>query len=159
MRADELPLWERALIAAYRWRRVNPLPVARLPRPIPQCRVALVTTAGLVPSGALPFDLHRRGGDTSFRTIPSDIAAARLDLQHRSDAFDRAAVIADPNVAFPIEPLRSLADAKEIGSVAPRHLSFMGSITAPGRLIKEHAPAAADCLVADAVDIALLAPV
>lgn len=159
MRADELPLWERAFIAAYRWRRVDPIPVARLRRPIGECRVALVTTAGLVPPGAPPFDLNRRGGDPSFRTIAADISLTTLDLQHRSDAFDRAAVMADPNVAFPIEPLRSLAAANEIGAVAPRHLSFMGSITAPGRLIKEHAPAAADCLVADAVDIALLAPV
>ena len=159
MRADELPLWERALIAAYRWRRVDPWPVARLRRPMPECRVALVTTAGLVPPDAPPFDLTRRGGDTSFRTIPADISTASLLLQHRSNAFDRAAVIADPNVAFPIDPLRALAAAQVIGVVAPRHLSFMGSITAPGRLIKEHAPAAANCLVEDAVDIALLAPV
>ena len=52
-----------------------------------------------------------------------------------------------------------LAASAVVGSVAPRHLSFMGSITAPGRLQRETAVAAADVLVADAVDIALLAPV
>jgi hypothetical protein len=35
----------------------------------------------------------------------------------------------------------------------------MGSITAPGRLRKDDAPAAAALLVDDRVDIALLAPV
>jgi D-proline reductase (dithiol) PrdB len=159
MRADELPLWERALIATYRWRRVNPLPAARLRRLIAESRVALVTTAGLVPPGAAPFDLERRGGDPTFRLIPRDVVPSTLAVQHRSDAFDRAAVTADPNVAFPLEPLQTLVEAGEAGSVAPRHLSFMGSITAPGQLIKEHAPAAADLLVDDAVDIALLAPV
>jgi D-proline reductase (dithiol) PrdB len=159
MRADELPFWERALIATYPWRRVSPVPVARLRRPVAESRVALVTTAGLVPPGAAPFDLERRGGDTSFRVIPGDMQPSILTLQHRSDAFDRAAVLADPNVAFPIDLLRTAVESGEVGCVAPRHLSFMGSITAPGRLIKEHAPAAAGLLVEDAVDIALLAPV
>jgi D-proline reductase (dithiol) PrdB len=35
----------------------------------------------------------------------------------------------------------------------------MGSITAPGRLIKQSAPAAAALLVEDHVDVALLLPV
>lgn len=159
MRADELPLWERTLIASYRWRRVHPLPVAALRRPLAECRVALVTTAGLVPKGAAPFDLGRLGGDSTFRVIPGDADVRSLELQHRSEAFEREAVAADPNVALPLDPLRELARLGEVGDVAPRHLSFMGSITAPGRLRKEHAPAAADLLVADGVDVALLAPV
>jgi hypothetical protein len=35
----------------------------------------------------------------------------------------------------------------------------MGSITAPGRLIRDSAPAMADLLVEDQVDVALLVPV
>ena len=66
---------------------------------------------------------------------------------------------ADVNVVFPIDSLKVLVAAGEIGDVAPRHLSFMGSITAPTRLVRESAPAAADLLVADQVDIALLVPV
>ena len=159
MTPDDLPLWERALIATYRWRWVDPVPVTRLRQPIDECRVALVTTAGLVPPGDAPFDLARRGGDTSFRTIAATVPAADLRVVHRSTAFDRPAVERDVNVAFPIDPLGALVAAGVVGSVAPRHLSFMGSITAPGRLQRETAVAAADVLVADAVDIALLAPV
>jgi D-proline reductase (dithiol) PrdB len=159
MRADELPLWERTLIRTYRWRRVEPLPLAALSRELPVCRVALVTTAGLVPPGMEPFDLGQRGGDTTFRVIPADADLASLEIVHRSDAFDRDAVAADRNVAFPLDRLRELAAAGEVGSVAPRQLSFMGSITAPGRLVKETAGQAADLLAEDRADVALLAPV
>jgi D-proline reductase (dithiol) PrdB len=159
MRADELPLWERTLIASYRWRRVSPVPVTALRKPLHDCRVALVTTAGLMPPGAAPFDLGRLGGDATFRVIPANADVSTLELHHRSQAFDRSAAAADANVAFPLERLRALAATRDVGEVAPRHLSFMGSITAPARLRKEHAPAAAALLVADTVDIALLAPV
>ena len=159
MRADELPLWERTLIASYQWRRVRPIPVAALRKPLRECRVALVTTAGLVPPDAQPFDLSRLGGDASYRVIPAGVGASRLVMHHRSQAFDRTAVTADVNVAFPLEPLAAMAAAGEVGAVAPRHLSFMGSITAPARLRKEHAPAAIDLLASDGVDVALFAPV
>jgi D-proline reductase (dithiol) PrdB len=129
MRADELPLWERTLIASYHWRRVNPVPASALRKPLHGCRVALVTTAGLVPRATRPFDLGRLGGDTTFRVIPADTDLSRLELHHRSQAFDRTAAAADINVAFPLERLRACADAGDVGEVAPRHLSFMGSIT------------------------------
>ena len=66
---------------------------------------------------------------------------------------------ADIDVVFPLDSLKALVANGEIGDVAPRHLSFMGSITAPTRLVRESAPAAADLLVADQVDVALLVPV
>jgi D-proline reductase (dithiol) PrdB len=55
--------------------------------------------------------------------------------------------------------VRELAAQDGIGSVNHRHLSFMGSITAPGRLVRDPAPAAARLLVQDQVDVALLVPV
>ena len=159
MRADELPLWERTLIASYRWRRVHPIPSTKLRKPLRECRVAFVTTAGLVAPGTPPFDLGRLGGDSSFRVIPADVDVSSLVMHHRSQAFDRGAAAKDVNVVFPLGRLAALAAAGEVGQAAPRHLSFMGSITAPARLRKEHAPAAVALLVSDAVDVALLAPV
>ncbi|MGE3276330.1 MAG: glycine/sarcosine/betaine reductase selenoprotein B family protein [Vicinamibacterales bacterium] len=159
MRPEDLPLRHRLLIAAYRWRVPAPLPASRLARPVHQARVALVTTAGLVPPGAVPFDTSLRGGDPSFRIIAADTPIGRLEEHHRSDAFDHEPMARDRNVAFPLDRLHDLASAGAIGAVAPRHLSFMGSITAPGRLRDETAPAAAGLLADDAVDIALLAPV
>ena len=65
----------------------------------------------------------------------------------------------DPNLAFPLDRMRELTEHSRIGSLNRRHLSFMGSITASGRLIQQTAPAAAQMLVEDAVDVALLVPV
>jgi D-proline reductase (dithiol) PrdB len=78
---------------------------------------------------------------------------------HRSQSFDHSGLHRDPNVAFPIDRMRELATRGRIGSVNRRHLSFMGSITAPGRFISQTAPEAARRLVEDGVDAALLVPV
>lgn len=158
-RISDLPLWLRAVLKVYRWRRVDPVPLARLDKPLPACRVALVTTAGLVPPGDAPFDHGVPGGDFSYRVIRGDADVRTLSEHHRSESFDHAGVLADANLAFPLDRLRELAELREIGEVAPRHLSFMGSITAPGRLVARTAPEAAELLVADRVDVALLVPV
>ena len=156
---EDLPMWLRAVLRVYPWRRVEPVPCAPLRKPISSARVALVTTGGLVPPGAQPFDPDVRGGDSSYRIIAADVDVARLEEHHRSASFDHSGIEQDRNLAFPLDRLRELAAAREIGSVAPRHLSFMGSITAPGRLMRSSAPEAAALLVADQVDVALLVPV
>lgn len=155
----DLPLRYRFLLRTYRWRQNQAMPPARLARPVAEARVALVTSAGFVAPGDVPFDLELKGGDPSFRTIAGDTALDALTMHHKSDAYDPAPIAADRNVAFPLDRLRGLAAAGAIGDVAPRHLSFMGSITRPERLIEEFAPAAAAVLAGDGVDIALLVPV
>ncbi len=159
MPAAALPLKYRLLLKAYPWRRTEPVPAAARRQPLALSRVALVTSAGLVAPGSQPFDLARRGGDPSFRTIPADAPDDTLTVHHRSETFDRTGLAEDLNVIFPRDALAQLARERRIGEIAPRHLSFMGSITAPGRLIREFAPDAAALLAGDAVDVALLVPV
>ena len=159
MRPADLPRSYRLFLRTYRWRRAEAVPPARLTKPLAEARVALVTSAGLVAPGDTPFDLDVKGGDSSFRSIGNDAHLPDLSIHHRSDAFDRAALHDDRNVAFPLDRLHDLAAQHVIGSSAPRHLSFMGSITAPGRLRAESAPAAAELLAGDGVDVALLVPV
>ena len=159
MPAFVLPLKYRLLLKTYPWRRIEPVPAASRRKPLSQSRVVLVTSAGLVAPGSQPFDLDRRGGDPSFRVIPWDAPGGTLTVHHRSEAFDRAGLAKDLNVVFPRDALARLARDRGIREIAPRHLSFMGSITAPGRLIRESAPEAARLLVGDAVDVALLVPV
>jgi len=118
-----------------------------------------VTTAGLVMPGQQPFDDDVKGGDYSFRVIPHDADVASLIDTHRSETFDHSGIKSDPNLAFPLDRLHDLAREGRIGSVSERHLSFMGSITAPGRLVRDSAPAAAQLLVDNGVDVALLVPV
>jgi D-proline reductase (dithiol) PrdB len=155
----DLPLRYKFLLRTYRWRRAEAVPAARLRRPLNDARVALVTSAGLVHPPDAAFDLDLNGGDCSFRTISGGADLAALAMHHRSDAFDPAPIAADRNVAFPLDRLHALAADGLIGAVAPRHLSFMGSITMPDRLQAEAAPTAAGLLVHDGVDVALLVPV
>lgn len=156
---SEFSLRWRLFLQAYRWRRIDPVPWTQLRKPLSESRLALVTSAGFSISGQAPFDKSIRGGDPSFRDIPSDVDVRTLVENHRSELFDHAGIVRDPNLAFPVDRVRELAERGRIGSVAPRHLSFMGSITAPGRLALESAPRAAQLLVEDSVDVALLVPV
>lgn len=158
-RLDDLPLWLRTSLKLYPWRRAHADTATPLAKPLASVRVALLTTAGLVPLGEPPFDEGVRGGDVSYRVIPASVDVATLGEFHRSDSFDHAGIARDRNLAFPLDRLRELAAAGRIGEVAPRHLSFMGSITAPGRLVKRTAPEALELLAQDRVDVLLLVPV
>ena len=155
----EFALKDRLFLRTYRWRRIDPVPRAPLGKPLRDCRVAIVSSAGFVLPSQEPFDTGVRGGDPSFREIPADTDVSILVDMHRSETFDHAGMRDDPNLVLPIDRMRELAERGRIGSVNRRHLSFMGGITAPGRLIKYTAPEAARQLVSDAVDAALLIPV
>jgi D-proline reductase (dithiol) PrdB len=157
-KSQELSLALRVFLKTYRWRRIDPVPSASLVKPIAESRVGLVSSAGLVVPGDPPFD-EVRGGDFSYRIIPSDVDVRSLEDHHRSDSFDHSGVKADRNMGLPLDRLHELASAGDIGAVAPRHISLMGSITAPGRFMKQTLPEISDLLVADEVDVALLVPV
>jgi D-proline reductase (dithiol) PrdB len=155
----EFSLPVRLFLKAYRWRQIVPLPWAPLRQPLAAARLALVSSAGFVTPDQAPFDRSVRGGDCSFREIPSDVRGATLVDTHRSESFDHSGMLQDSNLAIPVDRVRELVERGRVGSLARHHLSFMGSITAPTRLIQETAPAGARKLVDDAVDVALLVPV
>lgn len=156
---SEFSLPTRLFLRSYAWRRVEPVPRSLLRKPLSGCRVALVSSAGFVLPGQKPFDAPVRGGDASFREIPAHVDASILVESHRSRSFDHSGMRSDPNLAFPVDRLRELGRSGRIGSVNHRHISFMGSFTAPARLITHTAPEAARLLRADEVDVALLVPV
>jgi D-proline reductase (dithiol) PrdB len=106
-----------------------------------------------------PFDESRRGGDPSFREIPADADPAHLVDSHRSQTFDHSGMRRDANLAFPLDRARELVASGRIAALSRYHLSFMGGITAPGRLAKQTAPAAVSRLVAEGAEVALLVPV
>ena len=149
----------RMFLRAYPWRRIDPVPWTPLKKPLSSARVALVSSAALVLPTQSPFDPRVRGGDVSVREIPAGTDVSTLIDTHRSDTFDHSGIAADANLAFPLDRLHELAGAGAIGSVAPRHFSLMGSILAPGRLVRDTAPVIAESLASDEVDVALLVPV
>ncbi len=155
----EFPLRYRLFLKTYPWRCNDPVPWAPLQKPLKDCRLAVVSSSGFITNGQAPFDESIRGGDYSFRKIPSDMNANELIDTHRSKIFDHSGLRQDPNLAFPIRRMQELVIKGRIGSLTSRYLSFMGSITAPGRLIKKTLPAVVKLFKDDGVDVALLIPV
>jgi D-proline reductase (dithiol) PrdB len=126
----------------------------RLNKPLSQCRVAIVTTAGLRTQDQPKF----LGGDQSFRELPASTDG--LVLGHISPNFDRSGFIHDPNVVFPIDRLQEMAAGSVIGSVASTHIAFLGAQDETMTGIRlDSGPAAAKVLLSDAVDVVLLTPV
>jgi D-proline reductase (dithiol) PrdB len=158
---SELILKYRLFMKAYPFSRyaIHPSPCAPLPKPLSQCRVALVTTAGLHTPEQAGFDHSLKGGDSSFREIPNEVAIQSLIESHKSDAFDHSGVEADRNLVFPLDRFKELIAPGVVGELNHRHFSFMGSIITPGTLIDETAPQVAQLLQSDKVDVAFLTPV
>ena len=118
-----------------------------------QRRVAIVSSAGLVVRGEMPF----RGRDPDYRVISAATKAEDLLISHISINFDRTGFQEDRNVVFPIDRLNDLANEDVIGSVAATHYSFMGA-TDPVQM-EPHARELAGRLKRDRVDAVILPPV
>lgn len=129
-------------------------PYTPLARPLGECRVAIVTTAGLHLRDDKPF----LPGDPSYRVIPSKAGQAELLQSHASIGFDRTLTQQDINIVFPIDRLRELAARGEIGGLVPHCYSFMGAQRDVGKIADQTAPEVAQRLVADGADVVLLTP-
>ena len=133
-------------------------PWTALSKDISQCRLALITTGGVHLKSQLPFDMLDPAGDPSYREIPADIPAGELVITH--NYYDHSDADKDVNIVLPLERVKELKDAGDIGNVNARHFSFMGHITGPHlkTLTGESAPRIAAELKKDAVDIVMLTP-
>jgi D-proline reductase (dithiol) PrdB len=156
---SDLKFKYRLYMQAYPYRHIDWRPGAQLRKPLPESKIAVVTSAALYSADQKPFDPTIRGGDYSYREIPEDIGLETLGIGHKSDAFDHSGIEKDKNVALPLNRLRELKQEGMIGGLAKRHYSLMGSITAPGRLVQITAPEIARRLADDRVDAAFLTPV
>src|ERR1051325_4385743 len=114
--------------------------------PLSQRRVAIVSSAGLLVRGGVPF----RGRDPASHTIPPGTAPGDLLISHVSINFDRTGFQEDWNTVFPIDRINELAAEGVIASVADTHYSFMGA--AEPDLIEPHARELAGHLKRDNVD-------
>lgn len=121
--------------------------------PPAQRRVAIISTAGLGLRSDRPF----APGDGDFRVLPADAGPDEVVMSHTSVSYDRTGFQQDLNVAYPLERLREMAAAGEIGGAGAVHLSVMGA-TDPARM-EPHVAEIVRLLRADRIDAALLVPV
>lgn len=84
MRISDMDLKLKLWMRGYPWRRLEPVPAAHRGKALAQCRVALVSSAGLVAPGQEPYDSGIKGGDWSWRVIPGDVDVQSLTEQPRS---------------------------------------------------------------------------
>ncbi|TMG36356.1 MAG: hypothetical protein E6H88_09675 [Chloroflexi bacterium] len=70
--------------------------------------------------------------------------------------FDRSGIQRDLNVVFPVDRMRELVGAGELGSLAATFYSFMGAQYPPYGPLQEHAREVGALLRADGVDIVFL---
>lgn len=156
VRLADLPEWERRHLLD----KVPTLPkFEKKPwatgKPLPDRRLALITTAGLHLRTDRAFT---RESHNDFRVIPGDVSGADLVMSQFSVNFDRSGFQRDVNVVFPIDRARELAADGAIGSVADFHYSFMGAGSAVTRY-EAKARELAGLLKKDHVDAVLLTPV
>jgi len=134
------------------------VPWAAMTKPLANATVALVTTAGVHHRTQQAYDMHDHDGDPAFRELDLELPLDSLMITH--DYYDHADADRDLNVVFPVERLRELAAAGEIGAVARLGYGFMGHITGPHleTLKRRTAPEVAARLKKAGVDAVLLAP-
>jgi D-proline reductase (dithiol) PrdB len=137
------------------------IPFTPMTKPLAECSIALVSTAGIARNDDVPFDQERERrdpwwGDPSFRVIPLGTTEREVRLYHMH--IDPRFGEADLDVVLPMRRLTELSQARIVGRAAPRHYSIMGYILEPTVLVTETAPAIAQQMRLDGVDAAALVP-
>ena len=137
------------------------IPFTRLAKPLRECTVALVSTAGIARNDDRPFDQEREKrdpwwGDPSYRAIPLDTTEQDVRIYHMH--IDPRFGQADLDVVLPMRRLTELAEGGVVSQPAATHFSIMGYILDPSVLVEETAPAIADRMHADDVDAVVLVP-
>ena len=117
-----------------------------------ESRVALVSSAGLRRRSDTPFSDYA----IDYRVLPND-AREEIIQDHMNASHDRTGYLQDLNTIFPVDRLDEMAAAREIGSVASYHYSFMGA-TYPTAL-ESNARRLARIMLKDEVDVVVLCPV
>jgi len=139
----------------------RPIPWTPMARPLAECTVALITTAGVARNGDVPFDQEgeRRNpwwGDPTYRTIPQGTTESEVKLYHMH--IDPRFGQEDLDVVLPMRRLGELASEGVIGRPADTHYSIMGYQLRPQVLESETAPAIAREMKAQGIDAAALVP-
>lgn len=140
----------------YAWSRNEEAPWAPLRKHLRQCTVGMLTSGGISVKSAEPFEADAKN---NFRLDEIDPLSPGDGFQINDAYYDTRDGARDINVIFPLERLRELAEAGEIGQVASRLWSgFMGRIYKRGFVTQTAAPALVEELKKDEVDILVLVP-
>ncbi len=168
MPVDSFKYLPRLIAAFYQATKIEekrPIPWTPLPHPLNECKVGLVTSAGLYHKDVdPPFDIEEEKqiptwGDPTYRKIPADIPLAEIGASHLH--INTADLLADANIVLPLHRFHELANEGIVGGVAEYHYSFMGYQGFPPDTAaweKIYGPEVAARFKAQNVDCVLLTP-
>jgi D-proline reductase (dithiol) PrdB len=146
-------------------------PFQPLAKPVPQSRLALITSSGHFVAGddPEPFGVADMTQQEAIKrieefvkeaptlsSIPMDTSHPQLRVRH--GGYDIRSAQADPNVALPLEILREMDGDGIIGELAQQAYSFVGAC-AQRRLLKRNGPQWVDLFKAEKIEAVLLVPV
>jgi len=138
------------------------IPWTPLAKPLPECTVALISSAAVALKEDSPFDMdgERRNpwwGDPSYRVLPRGTKTGDVNVYHLhiNTRFPEE----DLNCLLPLERLSELEQAAEIGRSAPSHYSFMGYLLRPQVFLEQTVPRIIQTLKSEEVDVVVLVPV
>ena len=139
----------------------RPIPWTPLTRPLSECTVALLNSAGVALKADTPFDQEgeRRNpwwGDPTYRRLPKGASQDDVRLYHMH--IDPSYAYQDLNCLFPLQRLQEMESNRRIGRVSPRHYSIMGYILKPEVLLHETVPMLIRDLKEDLADVVVLVP-
>lgn len=130
-----------------------PPPSIQPGRPLSDCNVALISSAGLMQRD----ENNVRGNASDYRTIASNTKDTDILLNHISVNFDRTGFAEDINCVLPRDRLAELASSAIIASASDDHYAFMGA-TAP-ELMKQNVEKLIDELHRKNINTVCLLPV
>jgi D-proline reductase (dithiol) PrdB len=141
--------------------KTRPIPWTPLAKPLSECTVAMLSSAGIALKTDTPFDQEgeRRNpwwGDPSCRILPKTATQDDVRLYHLH--IDPSYAEQDLNCLFPLEHLQAMENSGRIGRMSPRHYSIMGYILDPERLLCDTVPALIRNLKEDLADVVVLVP-
>ncbi|MBI4456990.1 MAG: hypothetical protein HY644_13995 [Acidobacteria bacterium] len=147
----------------------NTIPWTEFKIALAECKLALITGAGVFVKGQKPFSVaagvvpehlleqkFKGLGDWSYRVIPRDVAVQDLRVAH--SYLDSLRVERDINCVFPIERVRELVEENYIAESASCHFSLMGHIPEYKRLYERAIPEIILRLKQDRVTAVLITP-
>lgn len=118
------------------------VPFTPFDRELSSASISIVSAAGVHRKDQEPFDVADELGDLTYRVIEGSAEDEDLAVTH--DHYDHVDADEDINVIFPIAVLRSLAEEGFVGSVAKKHVGFMGYTMRLREMYEDAAPKIAD---------------
>ena len=152
----------RQMVAAWvKMANPGPIPWTPLSKPVSECTVALISSAGIALKTDRPFDQEGERqnpwwGDPTYRILPRTATEQEVEICHLhiNTRFARQ----DLNCLMPLQRLRELAECGMVGQAAPHHYSIMGYILQPQSLLEDTTSRLIKHLKDERVDLVVLVP-